>query len=347
MKKRHIKIFLLITTIFIILSIFFFISLKFIVDANKVVEIKKIEDTNVNSIWIGTFQLAWNELMDELGGKIEFNGYNSKKVEELNERLFSKEMISSKDYYIKVGKTSSSLRREIEENLINKFNIKENYSIDTVNWDNQEDSYTIFAYLNKKFEFNKPFDYLGKMYFNEDSTRLVKYFGINNASDEKINDNIKVLFYNENSYAIEIRTIEKESIILYYEDEIRTSFKNAYNIILKNTKEYKNSSEFLEDDELMIPYIDIDENINYSELCGHYINGTSYYLLNAFQNVQFELNNKGGNIESDASIVYSYNSGAENIRQFYFDRPFYLFIKEQDSPKPYFSIYVEDIKYLR
>lgn len=309
--------------------------------------VEELGNTDINSIWVGTFQLAWNELMQEFDGDIQFQDYNSKLAEQLNRKLFLKEMLSSDDYYIKVGRTSNTLRKEIEDNLNSKFNIKDYSILDNIKWNSFEaDTYTIFSYLYKNFEFNIPFDYLGEMYFNKNSSRFVRYFGINNASEENINSNVNVLFYEKNSYAIKLNSKEDEEIILYYSDNFEDSFEEIYNTIKQKNEDYVGNKDFSSVDEMMVPYISIDESINYYELCNHYIKDTDYYINNAFQRIKFELNESGGNVTSEATIVHSYNSGGEDIRYFYFNKPFTLFLKEKDSKKPYLSLYIKDLNYL-
>lgn len=53
-----------------------------------------------NRVWVGTFQLAWNELMKSLGGPIEFEGGNPELVNDLNTQSFSKDMLNKNSYYI-------------------------------------------------------------------------------------------------------------------------------------------------------------------------------------------------------------------------------------------------------
>lgn len=77
---------------------------------------------NKNMIWIGTFQIAWNELIEIYGNEtIEFIDYESALVDELNQKSFTKDMISEEDYYVKVGKSSSQLKKEILNELEEKF----------------------------------------------------------------------------------------------------------------------------------------------------------------------------------------------------------------------------------
>ena len=48
-----------------------------------------LSNIDENKIWVGTFNLTWNDLMDKVGGKIEFETGNSNLVNELNEQTFT------------------------------------------------------------------------------------------------------------------------------------------------------------------------------------------------------------------------------------------------------------------
>ena len=236
--------------------------------------------------------------MDIMPNKtVEFEDGNSMLVDELNKRTFTKDMLSKDDYYIKVGKTSPKLKEEIKNELSQKFNINVSNVLDEIDFENDTNAimgYTVYSMLMKNFEFIVPFDKLGGFRF-DDSEGYVEYFGINNASDESLNQNVEVLFYNnQNDFAVKLKTKENEELILYM-NETYTSFNDMYNEIEEKSKNYSGDKTFNQSDELKIPYINVDTIINYDELCGKIIKDTDQmYISNAIQNVKFTLNEKGG-----------------------------------------------------
>ena len=288
--------------------------------------------------------------MDIMPNKtVEFEDGNSMLVDEFNKRTFTKDMLSKDDYYIKVGKTSPKLKEEIKNELSQKFNINVSNVLDEIDFENDTNAimgYTVYSMLMKNFEFIVPFDKLGGFRF-DDSEGYVEYFGINNASDESLNQNVEVLFYNnQNDFAVKLKTKENEELILYM-NETYTSFNDMYNEIEEKSKNYSGDKTFNQSDELKIPYINVDTIINYDELCGKIIKDTDQmYISNAIQNVKFTLNEKGGNLLSEATVVSEYNSLAENARFFNFTKPFVLFMKEENKSKPYFSLKVDNVNIL-
>ncbi len=307
---------------------------------------EKMGDTNMNNIWVGTFQLVWNEFMDQrVKGKIEFEDGNNYLSDELNKKSFSKDMLNTNDYYIKIGKTQPELKEEISNDVKNKFNIQKLTLLDNINFNSDEkfESYTLYSMLFKKFTFIKPFDKLKYLESFASSNEKIQYFGINNASDENLNDNVEVLFYNnESDFAVKLRTNENEEVLLYRSDS-NDSFMELYTQIVEKNKNYNGDKEFKKHDELKIPYINIDTIINYSELCGKIIKNTNgLYIKSALQNVKFSLNEKGGNLISEAGLKDIYLSLSEDPRFFYFTDKFILFLKEADKIQPYFALKVDN-----
>ena len=288
--------------------------------------------------------------MDIMPNKtVEFEEGNSMLVDELNKRTFTKDMLSEEDYYIKVGQTSPKLKEEIKKELAQKFNISTSNVLDEIDFENDTNAimgYTVYSMLIKNFEFLVPFDKLGGFRF-DDSEGYVEYFGINNASDESLNQNVEVLFYNnQNDFAVKLKTKENEELILYMNDNYK-SFNDMYGEIEEKSKNYTGDKTFNQSDELKIPYINVDTIINYDELCGKIIKDTDQmYISNAIQNVKFTLNEKGGNLLSEATVVSEYNSLAENARFFNFTKPFIIFMKEENKSKPYFSLKVDNVNIL-
>ena len=100
-------------------------------------------------------------------------------------------------------------------------------------------------------------------------------------------------------------------------------------------------------DELRVPFIKINTDVNYDELCNKTIKGTNgAYIEQAIQTVKFELDNYGGNIKSEAIVNIYLSASLEIPRYFYFNDNFVLFMKEKDKEKPYFALLVDDISIL-
>lgn len=304
---------------------------------------EKLGDTNMNNIWVGSFQIAWNEFCETIGGDIVFEDGNSTLVDELNKKYFTKENLSEEDYYINIGKISPELKNKIIKDLNDKFNLNRSIILDKIDFNNSiNNGYTIYSILIKNFEFKIPFDKLGGFRFGDYEDK-VEYFGINNASDEDLNNNVEVLFYDSNEFAVKLLTKENEEVILYKTDN-SSSFSKTYENLIEKSNKYNGNKTFSKTDELKVPYINVDTIINYDDLCGKYIKDTNgMYISNAFQNVIFNLNEVGCNLISESGIKSEYIIENENTRYFYYNDNFIVFIKEQDKDLPYFSLVVNNL----
>ena len=280
-----------------------------------------LDENTINNLWVGTLDLAWKELEDKIGlNKIELEGEMPQIANDLNESTFSKEMLNPNDYKINVERTVTN-------------------------------GYKIDATLNKELNFLESFDNFNdyKWTFGN-SDEAIKYFGINNASPEKMNRNVEILFYNKlnngsllsNDMAIKLKTKEGDEIILYRTDD-KKSFDEYYEDIKVKTENYKGRTEFSEDDELRVPYVRVNGMINYNQLYDKKIkNSKGLYIYDVVQNVNFYLNERGCNLSSKAAMVTEYMGIGEDTKYCYFQDTFIIFMKEANSDQPYFALKVDN-----
>ena len=281
-----------------------------------------LDEKTINNLWVGTIDLAWKELENQLGKeRIDLEDGNLPIVDDLNSSTFTKDMLDSNDYNITVERT-----------------ITNGYKIDTS--------------LNKELHFLEVFDNFSNDYtwtFG-DSEEFIKYFGINNASSEEINKNIEVLFFNRNDdnsamsddFAIKLKTQEGDEIILYRTNDNK-NFDEYYKDIQEKTNAYTESREFAEDDELRIPYVRVNGMIAHNELYSKYIKDTNgLYFTDVIQNVNFYLNEKGCNLSSQVTMVTEYLGISSDARYCYFNDQFIIFMKEANSNNPYFALKVDN-----
>lgn len=289
-----------------------------------------IDDHTVNNLWVGTLDLSWKEIEKRLGvDRIQIAGEEIPQIAmDLNASNFTKEMLDENDYKI-----------EVEEIL---------------------NGYKTNAILNKELHFLRPFDNFNDWFRDYkdahfgipfgDGKDNIKYFGINDASDEAMAKNVEVLFYNnqtghgyqeDTEFAIKLKTQEGDEIILYRTDTNK-NFDDYYEDIKIKAEEYADSKEFLKDDELQIPYIRINGIISYNELYGKEIaNSEGYSIYDVLQTVNFNLNESGCNLSSKATIVDA-TLGIHDPRYFYFRDTFVLFMKEENVDNPYFALKVDN-----
>ena len=305
-----------------------------------------------DAIWCSTFQLAWDELQNNI---LENNFEYNKEKDILNRLIMdesAQDSISEKDYYKVVDKATKRVKKQIEEDLKKKFNEKSEI-IDELEFDDDENTSKLLIYvmLKKIFQFNYEFKKLGKNKFGKEN-QIAEFFGISMGCDEieKLKEQVNVLFYNSKTdYAVILTTNEHENILLYRNDENKT-FEETYKEIME--KKSKNSDfNFKDLDTLKIPKLDVNVKKIYEELINEVFirnsNKYKYTIIKALQTIEFGLDEKGGRVKSEAAIEVMFETCALFIknepREFNFDDTFYLYLIEEGKEKPYLAMRVNDI----
>ena len=273
----------------------------------------KISSIDTNKVWCGTFNLVWNDFMnDVIGEKIEFEDGPSELADELNKQTFTAKELNSNSYFKIHGKASFDLKDKIENGIKEKFN-EDSKILDKVEWGNSE-AYVLYSMLKKEFNYLEKFPTLKDNIFG-DSEEKVKYFGIEPDTSQNASKNIEILFYNsEEDFAIKLKTKEGEEVYLYRTTGENKSFEENYKEMLEKQAKYPGNRNWNKNDVLNIPFIKINDEINYDELCGRWIKGTDWYIRQAIQTIDFELNNYGGSVKSETLIEALKNASKEELR---------------------------------
>ncbi len=283
-----------------------------------------ITKLNDNAVWACTFNLLWNDLKSVNNGDIIFEEDNIM-AKELNQETFTTSSLSEDSYYIKHGYMTNSLKKEIEKSIQEKFNEKSSV-LDKFTFSDNSKDYFFYAMLVKNFKFLKPFDILSS-----------DTFGINETSDNELRENVKVLYYKDNThYAVSLKTKEDSEIILAKGLE-GNNFKELYDSI-----NLENEEEFLDNDIITISNFNfkIQKDFNELENKKFTLNNEPVFIKKAIQIIEFKLDNTGGKVKSEASL--DVNKSTYEGRYFDFKDNFTMFIKEKDLP--YFAIKVDDIE---
>ena len=303
-----------------------------------------------NSVWCATFKLVWDDLQyDILENNFECSESNEM-IKNLIEDNMIKDILSEEDYYKVVGSPTFALKKQIEEELLKRFNEKSNI-LDSIKFTNVEtDNILLYTMLKKIFFFKYKFDELGKGKFGN-CKKEVEYFGIDyNTSERKeISNQVEVLFYNSDTdFAVKLHTREKDGIILYRTNNTSNNFESVFNEI--NQKSSNNfRSYFGTIDTLKIPNLSFNIMKKYEEIIGKTFirnrDKTPYSIAQAMQSIEFELDRTGGKVKSEALMAV--RTGAAYVpkpRHFNFDDTFYLFLIEEDKERPYLALRVQDIE---
>ena len=294
-----------------------------------------------NKVWAGTFELVWNDLMDNVvKAPVVFTDGESALASELNKQNFKKEYLSDNAYYTAHGVMTKSLKKSIEVGLLEKFNDKSDI-LDSLSWNGK--SFLVYAMLKKDFEFVSAFKELKKDKF-ANKGKKVKYFGIERNGKSELRDSMSVLFYNSSDdFAVQIYTKTDDKVILYRTND-NVSFEKMYNDVLAKSSVYKGSKAFTKKDRLRVPFIEFKTKHLYKELANKTILNSDLTIDEALQTIDFKIDNKGVKLKSEAALVMKMSLepiGKSEPRDFFFNDAFVLYLIEKD--KPYFALRVADL----
>ena len=257
-------------------------------------------------VWVGTFQLVWNDFMDKfVHNPVRFREGTPVFVQELNKQAFTVDDISDKSYYKITTKVTKNTKKQITKAIRKKFRESSDI-LDKLDLTPRNDKFLIYAMLKKDFEFKNEFNKLGKSAFGEDKT--AEYFGVTKGSKDEFGNSVNVLFYN-------------------------------------NPDAFTGSKEFGNDDELKVPNIKLFEEKTFDELSGKRVMGTNIVIDQAIETIKFDMDNKGVKLKSEAAMTIMKMSLMPDNEQrlFYLNDTFVIFLKEKGKQNPYFALRVHDI----
>lgn len=315
-----------------------------------------------DSSWCGTFQLVWNDMKNEVVKQDIVFSPQLDMVKNLNKEEFNESMLSE-DYYFKIyGLKSLALKEQIENGIKEKFNQTSDiindfdWSEDALDDTNNPDirRYFFYTMLYRKFEFLQEFDKLDKDEFG-DKYKDVEYFGIDKNTKSSVGNQIEVLYYNsKDDFALLINTKTDDEVI-FCKSPKGSNFNEIYENMNNEANKYTGSKSFKSVDEFKAPNLTFNEKREYTELANKkFKTADPIYdtaeIQKAIQTIQFSLDEKGGEIKSEAAIDMEYGVTSigskpkeDEPRYFYVDDTFAIFLREKGKSEPYFAGRVEDI----
>lgn len=364
-KKLLISIIIIAILIIILLTLILISKNRKIraTDLEKTNEITVVPTMNdeitADSSWCGTFQLVWNDMKNEVVKQDVIFTPQLKIVDNLNKEDFDESMLSEEYYYKIYGLKTLNLKRKIENGIKEKFN-QTSEILNDFDWtdnglDNPNDTsykrYFFYTMLYRKFEFLQEFDKLKNDKFGNEYEN-VKYFGIDKNTKNSIGNQMKVLYYySKDDFAVLINTKTNDEVI-FCKNPIGKTFNEIYLNMNEKTNKYNGSKSFKSIDEFKAPCLTFNEKKEYKELENKRfpINDPVYNegeIYKAIQTIKLSLDEKGGEIKSEAAIDMMMTSGMsskpEEPRYFYIDDTFTLFLREKGKSKPYFAGRIDDI----
>jgi len=311
--------------------------------------LEEVIPPNKNLVYCATFQLAWNELRDEMIGEDIRLTSEPPMVAKLNQKLVTKDMVPNGSYVAMVGFGKDEIVRRINESLIEEFG---DAAPVVVEEDMLPGSILAYAYLLRVLRFATPFEKLESPldFAGEGESTPVAAFGIEeynskNSRHRRMAEQVEVLAYDYHTEEFVIRLAvdsSSDELILAKvqpKETLLATVEAVRQLIAQNAAKPMNH-----EDTLQIPRLSFNIVHSYDELLNKPLLNKGfepYVITKALQSVQFTLCETGVQVASEARIR------ADSIpRNLVFDGPFLILLRKRGSDLPYLAIWVANAELL-
>jgi hypothetical protein len=292
-----------------------------------------------NTVHCSNVEYLWNEVKKITDQKIESNQV----IKELNESKTWKNTLKLDKLILALGSPD-----KVYEEILKQY--KEKYNIDKKDLTKKGTTFWGYSFKFINYKYAEPFIPL-RFNFGKDRVNGFGFDGYPGSMDTKrhFSSQYEILYFNfKGEYIVRLIPAETTDQIVLVMTAKKGNFKELYdysqNLIEKGDSERKKSKSnyILNDvDELKIPIIRFNTVKQYSELLGLKFS-SKYGTIEEFdQIIKFNFDEKGVVMESEVSMTDSLG-GKITPKLLLYNRPFYLYIKEEKASYPYFNLWVEN-----
>lgn len=319
-----------------------------------------------NVIWCSSFQLAWNDVRDNvIGAPLEVP-----EAAELAARLnAARQSVSDVDpcsVYVAGGRIKEGIIAKIQKEMTVKF---PSHALPDFNGYSPmpPDGILSYSFLRANVPFTHPFRQIGEGLTFTDSQgnkSHVAGFGLwegYRREYEKIYEQVEVLYHHrpdgENApskmeeYVIDMCKFSHPYQVVVAVVEPNDSLAQTLEYIQSRVHEFKGRSDhqwqsrFREFDVLRVPEMVWRVDHSFKELIGRTVANARppMPILEAMQTIEFQFDRCGVTVKGEAMIRIG---GAGVPRRFFFDRPFLVCMKKRDAEHPFFVMWVDNAELL-
>lgn len=314
--------------------------------ATAMVPVMNVPMTDQNLLYCVTFQLAWNELMDNVIRDDILLGTEKVYSTELNLQKFKKSSLSDEDYIAMVGMGKDDIVKRINDEMDRKFKEEDKWKVESTVG---PDDYLAFSFLKKVLTFETSFEKVEEG-LDFKGTKVAS-FGIMDVKDpetaQKLRDQVELVHYkSDEEFIIRLKDKdEKEDLFLARlpkEETLEKMLQRADSLVSEPIP-------LTSYDRLNIPLIAFDIKKSYKEFIGQPVLNKgfeSYSIGEALQRIEFILNESGAVLKSKAEIMMP-TSMPMDPKSLILDDSFLLYMKESGKADPYMAIYVDNAQILQ
>ncbi|MBN1163566.1 MAG: hypothetical protein JXB45_03230 [Candidatus Krumholzibacteriota bacterium] len=298
-----------------------------------------------NLVYCATFQLAWNQMKEDIIRDDIVLEKPLDCVRHLNRGLSTIRDIDENDYLARAGLGRDKIASRINQELQVRFGRSAPRVEDRFD---RDDVILAYAFLRKELRFENRFQvYARALRFGGGTDFIpVEAFGIgpeNDSTSRPARAQVEVIDYRDRTdFIIRLRSDEpREEIILARINPSQTILSTLERI----EERIKAGSPRImgDDDILLIPKLELSIDYTFTPLLGLFLLNAGfedYFVQEARQDVRFRLDESGASVESQG--VFALKKGGASGKSLIVDGPFMLYIKRKDGGYPYFAMWVEN-----
>ncbi len=312
-----------------------------------------------NILWCSTFQLAWNELSDVVGGPVTM-APPSPMADILNKRTATKADLDDASYVAMAGLISEGIEQKIKDEMQRKFSGQAAPELlpdikAAVGW-------ATYGYFSKKLPFRHAFK---RRHDNlEFQGRMVDSFGITDLDRKDkllpyLTSQVEIFDYrsgggetgSENAeFVIGLRTESYDDRLILAKIAPRETLAETIREVLGRSKA-EWPDHLSRKETLMVPVLNFDITRDYGELLGRLVRNepvkTGLPLAAARQLIHFKLDEAGATLVSESEGMPMAGEPPDFVpRQFVFNKPFLILLQRKNAKNPYFALWVDNAELL-
>jgi len=306
-----------------------------------------------NVIWCATFQLAWNELRDDvIGEPVRITG--AKDIcARLNTATATTADLEPGSYYAKAGFVNAGTVEQIEKDMASRFPDVTPPEFDV---DDPDLVAVMYAYLAASVKFSSP--------FYENDTKLgfkgvpVSSFGIsatNHDARHEVLRQVEILYSPGSAYddwspddefVIDPCKHTTPYQIILARIALRATLTETLSDLNAKLAEDR-GSDLYEGEPFLVPNLNWKLSHQFGDLEDKFLGNQGHesrWLEELHQRIEFRLDRSGAELRSQASGMEK--DAAEGERRFVFDRPFLIVMKKRGAERPFFVMWVDNAELL-
>lgn len=293
-------------------------------------------------VWCITLQLAWNEMIRQLGEDIRFKA-NAPVVENLNRQRYGADDVDRNRYMVVSGPRNTLDIEKIQNEIKNRFGDSAQPKLHKLLVQGRPDSLLSYSYLNAVMTFHYPFMRDDAAWYRFMGTPVSNFSTSDAVRDSyRVAQQVRVLSYHSvDDFIVELETKLTTDRMIAAKIRPKKSVADTIAAVIERMDDSKGQSLNAED-VFVMPVIRFD--ITYQD---PRLNGAlslkkplnrSYELMNEIQRISFDLNETGARLDSDALLDAA--KDAAQPRRIIFDKPFLVLLMKKGARNPYFALWV-------